>query len=66
METEIKKRRGRPTGYRSTNPADKTLPKVRVTLDQLDSYKNCADTSGKSLSAWIRDKLDDAVNISRS
>lgn len=58
MEKENKPKMGRP---KSTNPQDKTLPKVRVTREQLDTYKTESKRDGKTLSAWVRDNLDGAV-----
>jgi len=59
MTDTTKKKRGRPVGYRSKNPANQTLP-VKVTEDQLETYKSAAERSGKTFSAWVRDVLDKA------
>jgi len=61
MNDETKKKRGRPRGSVSDNPASVTIPRVRVTPEQLAAYKQSADQSGKTFSVWIRDVLDKAV-----
>ena len=61
MTRSKKKQRGRPLGYRAENPADKTLPKVRVTDDQLSSYREASEQQDMTLSSWIRGVLDKAV-----
>ena len=58
MNEPVKKKRGRPLGYRTKNPSDKVLPKVRVTDTQLSAYKDASVRSEKTLSAWVRDTLD--------
>ena len=57
-----KKKVGRPIGYRKANPASEALPRVRVTPEQLNDYKKCAEKAGQSLSQWIRDCLDKGAN----
>ncbi len=61
MNTE-KKLRGRPKGSTIDNPADHRLPHIRVTKEQLDSYKSKASDTEKTLSGWVKDTLDKAVN----
>jgi len=61
--TEEKKARGRPKGYRKQDPADKQLPRVRVTQKQLDAYKAASKQENKTFSAWVRESLD---NVSLS
>lgn len=61
MNDETKKKPGRPAGYRAKNPASERLPSIRVTPEQLDSYKAKADTEEKSLSGWIKTTLDKAA-----
>lgn len=56
------KKRGRPKGYRAENPASERLT-VRVTDEQLDDYRAAADTSGTSLSDWVRSTLDRAARL---
>ncbi len=51
---------GRPVGYRAENPSNKMLP-VKVTEDQLTTYKAAAEKRGSSFSAWVRDTLDKAA-----
>jgi len=60
MTEDKKRKRGRPKGYRVENPHDKTLPKVRVTGDQLKAYKKASVRENQTFSAWVRDVLDDA------
>tara|TARA_R100001480_G_scaffold6492_1_gene13751 strand:+ start:561 stop:758 length:198 start_codon:yes stop_codon:yes gene_type:complete len=62
MDNESKRPRGRPKGYRAENPASERLI-VRVTEDQLDSYRAAADTAGTSLSDWVRSTLDKAARL---
>ena len=52
------KRMGRPP---IENPASKTLPRIRVTPDQLENYKEAAEHEEMAFSAWVRDKLDKAA-----
>jgi len=54
---ETPRARGRP---KSDNPASVTLPRVRVTPEQLERYKQSALDSDKSFSEWIREALDKA------
>lgn len=56
-KVEVKRKPGRPT---IANPASVTIPRVRVTPDQLESYKAAAEKSGKTFSAWVRGTLDRA------
>ena len=65
MTEEEKKKRGRPAGYRAKNPATETLPKVRVTPDQLASYRDAAEASGQTVSAWVRGALEKEINRAR-
>jgi len=60
MTEEKKRARGRPKGYKAENPQDKTLPKVRVTNDQLENYKASSEREGMTFSAWVRNVLDAA------
>jgi len=55
-ETVKKKSRGRPT----TLSAKKRLPEVRVTEEQLSTYKEAAERESKTFSAWVRAVLDRA------
>ena len=50
--------RGRPKGSNIDNPADHRLPHIRVTKEQLDSYKSKAFKKEKTLSRWVKDTLD--------
>ena len=56
--TKEKKPRGRPP---APNPASALLPQVRVTPAKLQEYKQTANESGKTLSEWVRDCLDEGV-----
>ena len=53
-----KKPRGRPP---IENPATETIPRVRVTPEQLQSYRDAADSKAESFSEWLRRNLDKAV-----
>jgi len=53
-----KKTRGRPL---ADNPASETIPRVRVTPEQLQSYKAAALNRAESLSDWVRRHLDKAA-----
>jgi hypothetical protein len=66
MVKQVKKKRGRPKGSVSCNPANKTLSNVRITETQFSDYKKAASTSGESFSAWVRDALDRAAKRSKS
>jgi len=57
MEDRKKKKRGRPVGTTSTNPANKMLP-VKVTKERLEIYKTAANKAGTSLSDFIRLQTD--------
>jgi len=48
-------------GSKSANPANKTLPPIRVTEERLQAYKAASEGEGKSLSAWVKGLLDKAV-----
>jgi len=61
MTQSNKKKRGRPVGSKSANPANKTLPPIRVTEERLQAYKAASEGEGKSLSAWVKGLLDKAV-----
>lgn len=61
MSTEKRRKPGRPPGYRVENPANKTIPKVRVTESQLEAYKQAAKASGSNFSQWVRGVLDAAT-----
>ena len=56
--TMDKRKRGRPP---VENPASETLPRVRVTPDQLAAYNNAARERDDSLSGWIKSNLDRAA-----
>ena len=58
MSQAKKRPRGRPS---LKNPANQRLPMVRITQDQLDSYKSSSTNTNKSLSSWVRDNLDKAA-----
>lgn len=58
MDKLKKKKRGRPLGSTVENTANKQLPRVRVTEDQLKAYKAASEREGKTFSAWVRGKLD--------
>jgi hypothetical protein len=58
MEKHKPKQMGRP---KMDNPANKQLPKVRVTQDKLDAYKQAAEGSGANFSQWVRGTLDAAL-----
>lgn len=60
MNDSVKRKRGRPKGSTSENTANQTLPRVRVTEDQLKSYKQASKREKKNFSAWVREKLDKA------
>ncbi|MEE8059445.1 MAG: hypothetical protein V3T17_16655 [Pseudomonadales bacterium] len=62
MNNESKKKRGRPAGYRSDNPSSERLPTVRVTPEQLESYKNTAKSLNKTFSGWVKDTLDNGAS----
>ena len=53
-----KKKRGRPP---VDNPATETLPTVRITVEQLDSYRDSAAAKDEPLSKWVRRNLDKAA-----
>lgn len=53
-----KKKRGRPP---IDNPATETLPTVRITADQLKSYRDAASSREESIAAWVRRNLDRAT-----
>ena len=55
------KKRGRPVGSTADKTADKQMPRIRVTEDQLTSYKAASKREGKSFSAWVRDCLGKAI-----
>ncbi len=55
MKDKTKSVMGRP---KIANPADKQLPRIRVTEDQLKAYKAASKRSGKNLSEWVRSALD--------
>lgn len=57
MTTE-KRPRGRPS---VENPASETLPRVRVTPDQLERYHKAAKKKDVTFSRWIKDTLDKAA-----
>ena len=65
MDTESKRPRGRPKGYRAENPASERLI-VRITQEQMEGYRSAADNSGASLSEWVRAALDKAARLVRS
>ena len=56
-----RKKRGRPKGSVIDNPASEALPRIRVKPGQLESYNKAAQAGEKSLSAWVRDCLDQAA-----
>lgn len=60
MNEIIKKKRGRPQGYKVDNPMDKAMPKVMLTSEQLEAYKTASEGEGKTFSAWVRGALDKA------
>ena len=62
MTKTAKRKRGRPVGSKSANPANKTLPPIRVTDERLQAYKAASESNGMSLSAWVKGLLDKAVN----
>lgn len=58
MNKEIKKPvMGRP---KLDVTANKQLPRIRVTEDQLTAYKAASKNEGKSLSKWAKDLMDKA------
>jgi hypothetical protein len=58
MDKQLKKKRGRPKGSLSDNPANKSLAGVRVTLSQYEAYKAASERTGQTFSAWVRSALD--------
>jgi len=62
MTKAKKKRRGRPKGSTAEITASEKLPMVRVTLDQLENYKEAAQLEEIAFSAWVRGVLDKAAN----
>ena len=57
MDIETRKR-GRP---KKGNCADSTLPPIRVTSQQKESYQLSALKEGLSLSAWLKKVADENV-----
>lgn len=62
----IKKKRGRPIGSTAKKSADSVLPPIRVTKEQLESYRDEATSKDKTLSAWVKDTLDNAVSTAHN
>jgi len=58
MKSDNQNKAGRP---KSENPASERLPVVRVTPEQLKTYKETAEKSDITFSAWVRGVLDKAV-----
>ena len=63
---QTKRKRGRPKGAVSNNPATERLPHIRVTPEQISSYKSEAEKRNSSLSAWVKQVLDKAVSAKES
>lgn len=61
MNTEIKRKRGRPVGSTASNTASEKLPMVRVTTEQLAKYRDAAESSNQKFSQWVRSTLDKAI-----
>jgi len=59
MSEKETKQMGRP---KSENPATEKLPMVRVTPEQLNAYKEAAEKSNITFSAWVRDALDEKID----
>ena len=57
------KKLGRPF---SDAPLSGNLPRVRVKLEQLETYKMAAKSAGKPLAVWVRKLLDEASGYSDS
>lgn len=57
-----KKKRGRPLGSKSDMTSNKSLSNVRITQEQLNTYKQASQKAGKTFSAWVRDALDKEAN----
>ncbi len=62
MEKKQKPKMGRP---KSANPANKQMPRIRVTVDQLNNYREASKRAGKTLSAWAKDLMDRASEKSK-
>jgi len=60
MTDIVKKKRGRPVGSKGNKTATKQLPRIRVTEDQLNAYREASGREGKSLSKWAKDLMDEA------
>lgn len=65
MNEETKKRRGRPVGSKIEKPASATLPRVRITPEKLNEYKEASVNNGLTFSDWIRQALDREVKRKR-
>lgn len=58
MSDSEKRKRGRPTGTKSSNPRSTQLPVVRVTPEELKAYKAASERGKMTFSAWVRHCLD--------
>lgn len=60
MNTQLKKKRGRPA---IANPATEQFPSIRVTKEKLAEYRQAAETEGLKFAEWVRGALDKSLKV---